>query len=99
MVALVAPYESVIVFVALPPEGSATSAGLKLHDAPAGRPVQDRLTLLVKAFRLPIVVVLVPLAPCTIVRLAGEVATEKSGVGGGVCRGEREIVGVGVQVE
>ena len=47
---------------------------LGLNDAvtPLGRPDADKLTLLLKPFCGEIVIVLAPLAPCTIVRLLGD---------------------------
>ena len=47
---------------------------LGLNDAvtPLGRPVADKLTLLLKPFCGVIVIVLVPLAPCPIVKLLGD---------------------------
>ncbi len=47
---------------------------LGLNDAvtPAGRPDADKLTLLLKPFCGVTVMVLVPLVPCTIVKLFGD---------------------------
>ena len=57
---------SVIVLVAV--------AGFGLNDAltPLGRPAADRLTLPLKPFTGAIVTVLVPLPPCTTVKLLGD---------------------------
>src|SRR5260370_1183469 len=57
---------------------------LGLNDAvtPLGRPDADKLTLLLKPFSGATVMVLVPLAPCAIVTLVGEVESEKFGGGG-----------------
>jgi len=57
---------------------------LGLNDAvtPLGRPDADKLTLLLKPFSGVTVMVLAPLAPCTIVKLLGEAETEKFGDGG-----------------
>jgi hypothetical protein len=56
---------------------------LGLNDAvtPAGRPDADKLTLPLKPFCGVTVMVLVPLAPCTIVKLLGDVEREKFGAG------------------
>ncbi len=56
---------------------------LGLNDAvtPLGRPDADKLTLLLKPFWGETVIVLVPLAPCTIVKLLGEAETAKFGGG------------------
>src|SRR5712671_4308799 len=59
---------------------------LGLNDAvtPLGRPDADKLTLPLKPFCGVTVMVLAPLAPCTIVKLLGEVEREKFGDGGTV---------------
>jgi hypothetical protein len=59
-------------------------AGLGLKDAmtPLGRPEADKLTLLLKPFCGVMVIVLVPLAPCVIVKLFGEADRAKFGGGG-----------------
>src|SRR5713226_3075733 len=56
---------------------------LGLNDAvtPLGRPDADKLTLLLKPFSGVTVMLLVPLAPCTIVKLPGEAEREKVGCG------------------
>jgi len=56
--------------------------GLKDAVTPLGRPDADKLTLLLKPFSGVTVMVLAPLAPCTIVKLLGEAETEKFGDGG-----------------
>jgi len=53
--------------------------GLKAAVTPDGRPDADMVTLAVKPFRRVIVTVLVPAAPCEIVTLEGEAASEKFG--------------------
>ena len=65
---------NVLVFVVL----------LGLNDAvtPLGSPDAERVTLPVKPFCGVTVMVLVPLAPCVIVKLFGEVESEKFGGGG-----------------
>src|SRR5215467_3665888 len=67
--------ESVRVLVAV--------AGVGLNDpvTPLGRPDTDRATLPLKPFCGVIVTVLVPLAPSTTVRLAGEAESVKFGLG------------------
>ncbi len=82
--AVVALTDTVSALVAVPFKGGVTETGLKAHVAPAGRPVQDRLTAETKPFRLPTVAVLVPLAPWATFRLPGETETVKSGGGGAV---------------
>src|SRR6266851_2499707 len=57
-------------------------AGLNDAVTPLGRPDADKLTLLLKPFSGATVMVLVPLAPCAIVTLVGEVESEKFGGGG-----------------
>jgi hypothetical protein len=59
-------------------------AGFGLNDAvtPLGRPEADRLTLPPKPFCAVMVTVLVPFAPCVIVRLLGEAESVKLGGGG-----------------
>src|SRR5712664_911760 len=56
---------------------------LGLNDAvtPPGKPDADKLTLPLKPFCGVTVMVLVPLAPCTIVTLFGELEREKVGCG------------------
>jgi hypothetical protein len=58
-------------------------AGLGLNDAvtPLGSPEADRLTLPLKPFCAVTAIVLVLLAPCTIVMLLGEAEREKFGAG------------------
>ena len=56
--------------------------GAKLEVTPVGNPPALRATPLAKPPVLAIVIVLVPLAPRLIVRLAGEAERAKSGVGG-----------------
>jgi len=46
--------------------------GLKAAVTPLGRPVADKLTLPLKPFSELTVMVLVPLFPCTIVKLFGD---------------------------
>ncbi len=56
-------------------------AGFGLKDAvtPLGRPDGDKLTLPLKPFCGVIVIVLVPLAPCVMLRLLGDVERVKFG--------------------
>jgi hypothetical protein len=67
------PAASVSVLVAV--------AGLGLNDAvtPLGRPDADRLTLSLKPFCGVIATVLVPLFPCTMLRLPGDAERVKVG--------------------
>jgi len=87
------PDEPVIVRVTVPVAAVLLAASvnvlvlavlLGLNDAvtPLGRPDADKLTLLLKPFSGATVMVLVPLAPCAIVTLVGEVESEKFGGGG-----------------
>ena len=55
--------------------------GLNNAVTPLGRPDADKLTLPLKPFRGVTVMVLVPLAPCTIVKLLGDVDNVKLGFG------------------
>ena len=59
-----ARHRTVSALLALPLAGGVTGSGTKLQVTPAGRPVQDRLTALVKPFCEVTVQVLVPLPPC-----------------------------------
>jgi hypothetical protein len=81
-VGVVVDTERVRLLVALPFAGGVTDAGLKLHDAPLGSPVQESATALAKPFVEVTVHELAPLAPCCTLRLEGLHATEKSGTGG-----------------
>ena len=65
---------NVLVLVVLP--------GLNDAVTPAGRPEADRLTLPLKPFCGVTEMVLVPLAPCVMVKLFGEAEREKFGAGG-----------------
>jgi hypothetical protein len=58
-------------------------AGLELNEAvtPLGRPEADKLTLLLNPFCGVIATVLVPLAPCVMLRLLGEAERVKFGTG------------------
>jgi hypothetical protein len=56
-------------------------AGLKDAVTPAGRPEADKLTLPVKPLCGVTVIVLVPLAPCVMLKLLGEAARAKLGGG------------------
>jgi hypothetical protein len=57
-------------------------AGLKEAVTPLGRPEADKLTLPLKPFCSVMVTVLVPLAPCIIVRLLGDAESVKFAAGG-----------------
>ena len=62
------------------PDG-VTVAGAKLHDAPAGRPVQLNPTAELNPFDGVTVMAAVPLRPPVTDIAVGEVTTEKSGAG------------------
>ena len=64
---------NVLVLVAMP--------GLKDGVTPLGRPDADRLTLPLKPFCGVTLIVLVPLAPCTIVTLLGDAESVKFATG------------------
>src|SRR5260370_22380090 len=55
--------------------------GLNEAVTPLGRPEADKLTLLLKPFTGVTVMVLAPLAPCTIVTLLGDAEREQVGCG------------------
>ncbi len=93
MVLVKLPDEPVIVRVTVPVATVLLAASvnvlvlavlLGLNDAvtPVGRPDADKLTLLLNPFSGVTVMVLVPLAPCAIVTLVGDVESEKFGGGG-----------------
>jgi hypothetical protein len=86
--------ETVSALFTLPFAGGVTDDGLKPHDAPAGRPVHDRLTALAKPFDDVTVQVLLPLAPCCTLKLDGLHARLKFGGGGAVTVSETLAVRV-----
>ena len=68
-----------IVIVAVPDPGAAIVVGLKLTVVPAGTPIADSATALLK---LPLIVVVmddVPCAPCTTLNAAGLAVAVKLG--------------------
>jgi hypothetical protein len=69
-------------------------AGFRLKDAvtPVGKPVADKVTVLVKPFSGETVMVLVPLAPCAIVKLFGEAERVKFGGGTALTVSETVVV-------
>jgi hypothetical protein len=75
----------------------AVLAGLKEAVTPAGKPEADKLTLPVKPFCGATVTVLVPLAPCMMLRLLGVAESEKLGGNTGAVT-VRETVVVFVKV-
>ena len=77
---MVEPTETVSVLFTLPFAGGVTEAGLKLHDVPAGRFAQERVTALAKPLMELTVQVVPPLLPCWMVRLDGVHERLKSGV-------------------
>src|SRR6266404_9889175 len=66
--------------------------GLKAAVTTLGRPEADRLTLPLKPFCGVTVIVLVPLAPCVMVKLLGEAESVKFGVGTGFTVRETVVV-------
>lgn len=54
--------------------------GLKLAVTPLGKPEADKLTELLKPLAGVTVMVLLPLLPCWMVKLAGDAESEKFGV-------------------
>lgn len=92
VVLLSAPETPVTVRVALPGAAFAPArivtallrafdAGLKAAVTPAGNPAMEKLTFAVKPFCGVTVIVLVPLPPAVMLRLAGDAAMLKLGVG------------------
>ena len=74
---------AVVVIVAVdvaPVEVGVTELGLTAQDEPAGAPLQVRATTEVKPFKPVTVTVVVAVPPAAMLRVAGEAATEKSGV-------------------
>ena len=80
-VGVAAPTVTVSALVVLPLAGGVTDVGTKPHEAPLGRPEQERLTAEEKPPVEVTVQVEPPFEPCWIVRLDGAQATLKFGVG------------------
>ena len=81
MVTMTVPVAAVLLAVSVNVLVLAVLPGLNDAVTPLGSPDADKLTLLLNPFCGVTVMVLAPLAPCTIVTLFGEVEREK--VGGG----------------
>ena len=71
-VTVTVPVASVLLAVSVKVLLLAVLLGLNEAVTPLGRPVADKLTLLLKPFNGVTVMVLAPAAPCTIVTLLGE---------------------------
>ena len=77
------PMAAVLLAVSVKVLVVAVLLGLKDAITPLGRPDADRLTLPLKPPCGVTVMVLVPLVPCTTVKLLGDIEREKPGGGGG----------------
>ena len=77
------PMAAVLLAVSVKVLVFAVLLGLKDAVTPLGRPDADRLTLPLKPPCGVTVMALVPLAPCTTVKLLGDIEREKPGGGGG----------------
>ena len=71
-VTVTVPVAAVLLAVSVKVLLLAVLLGLNEAVTPLGRPVADKLTLLLKPFNGVTVMVLAPAAPCTIVTLLGE---------------------------
>ncbi len=80
MVTVAVPVVAVVLAVSVKVLVLVALLGLKDALTPLGRPEADRLTLPLKPFCGVIVMVLVPLAPCVMVKLVGDVDNTKLGV-------------------
>src|SRR6267143_5170602 len=92
MVTVTAPVVAVLLAVSVKVLVAVAGFGLKDAVTPLGRPEADKLTLPLKPFCGVTVMVLVPLAPCTIFKLLGEVESAKLGVGRGFTARESVVV-------
>ena len=81
IVTVTVPVADVLVEVSVNVLMFAVLVGLKEADTPLGKPEADKLTLPLKPFCGVTVIVLVPLAPCVIVKLLGDTESTKVGVG------------------
>ena len=72
MVNVTVPVVAVLLAISVSVLPAIVLLGLNVAVTPLGRPDADKLTLLVKLFCGVTVIVLVPLAPCTIVTLLGD---------------------------
>ncbi len=80
MVTVAVPVVAVVLAVSVKVLVLVALLGLKDAFTPLGRPEADRLTLPLKPFCGVIVMVLVPLAPCIMVKLVGDAKSVKFGV-------------------
>ncbi len=80
MVAVAVPVVAVLLVVSVKVLVLVVLLGLKDALTPLGRPEADKLTLPLKPFCGVTVIVLVPLAPCVMVKLPGDVDNTKVGV-------------------
>ena len=81
-VTVTVPVAAVLLAVSVKVLVLAVLPGLNDAVTPLGKPEADKLTLLLKPFSGVTVMVLVPVVPCTSVKLPGEAETEKFGDGG-----------------
>jgi hypothetical protein len=84
MVTVTVPVVAVLLAISVNVLVLVVLVGLKEAVTPLGRPEADRLTLPLKPFCGVTVMVLVPLAPCRMLRLLGDTESEKFGVATGV---------------
>jgi hypothetical protein len=80
MVTVAVPVLAVLLAVSVKVQVLVVLLGVKDALTPLGRPEADRLTLPLKPFCGMTVIVLVPLAPCVMVKLPGEAESTKVGV-------------------
>jgi hypothetical protein len=81
MVTVKVPGVAVLLAVSVNVLALVVPVGLRAAVTPLGRPVADKLTLPLKPFWGATPIVLVPLAPCAIVKLFGDAEIEKFGGG------------------
>ncbi len=92
MVTVTAPVVAVLLAVSVKVLVAVAGFGLKDAVTPLGKPEADKLTLPLKPFCGVTVIVLVPLAPCVMVKLLGEAESVKFGVGIGFTVRETVVV-------
>src|SRR5437868_4341073 len=80
MVALIVPVAAVLLIASVKVLLLVVLAGLNEAVIPLGSPEAERLTLSLKPFCGAMVIVLVPLAPCTMLKFAGEADRKKLGL-------------------
>ena len=81
MITVTVPVEAVLLAVRAKELVFVVLVGLKEADTPLGRPEADKLTMPLKPFCGVTVIVLVPVAPCAMVRLLGDAEIVKFGTG------------------